>query len=100
MKEQVLEIIELFDVDIDATEIVTHDGEDYIFLDFENSKSWASISYHKATKRLTSATVESKDRHLYYQLNVPDPLYELDTEATMIDSYDDYIEKAKSIWTA
>ena len=98
MMSQIIKIIEIFGAEITSTEYFCQKGENSIFLDFENEFCWASISYNKDTKDLSSAAIEDKGRKFYFQLNIPGSVYETDPEALLLDSYDDYLEKSKLIW--
>ena len=98
MMNQVLQLIELFGAEIGGTETTNCDGKEYIFLDFENRFCWASIAYDKVTKTLITATIEDKERKYYFQLQGPENVFEMDREATLLNSYDDYVINASKIW--
>lgn len=93
MKEVILELMDIFDIQIESTD-VSPAGNVRVY--FEGEFAWASVTYEPTTSEMISATVESKDRKFYYQLSDDD--YEIDLDATKLEVYDDFIEKAKAIW--
>lgn len=93
MKNLILELIDTFDIQIESTNI---SPSGHIRIYFEGEFAWSSITYDPVTSELISTTVESKDRKFYYQLS--DDEYEIDVEATKLEVYEDFIEKAKAIW--
>lgn len=98
MMSQILGMIQLFDAEISGTELVSQNGKEYIFLDFENANCWASLVYEKITKDIITSTIEDKNRKFYYQLKSDGQVFDNDREATILDNWCDYTNAVAKIW--